>query len=101
MSSSHSFFISQGEYCVEKEGLIKYLFRKINSGNLCLLCENHNGKDMESGGAVRNHMLDKGHCSMNTDNYEQYKEFYDFSALKRQLGIPEAQGTLTLQSNHS
>ena len=30
-------------------------------------------------------MLDKGHCFMNTDNFDEYSKFYDFSQLLNEI----------------
>lgn len=62
------------------EGLIRYLAEKINVGLLCIYCENKKTKDFKSPQAVRKHMIDKGHCFMNTDHFDEYEEYYDFSS---------------------
>jgi pre-60S factor REI1 len=80
MQSVHSFFISEPGYCKNAEGLVEYLQEKVEEGLMCITCENKKTKDFNSGEAVRQHMLDKGHCFMKTDDgYEEYLSYYDFS----------------------
>jgi len=57
------------------KGLIKYLAEKINIGLLCVYCENQGTKDFKVAEAVRQHMLDRGHCFMNTENFDEYDKF--------------------------
>lgn len=79
MNVVHGFFISEKEYNTDTVGLLKYLAEKINQGFMCLYCENKGSKDFYSAGAVKSHMTDKGHCFMNTDYFEEYSKFYNFS----------------------
>ena len=94
MRLSHSFFISEEKYLTNLEGLLKYLAEKINIGLLCIYCDNQGTKGFKSGSAVRNHMviwilknfyelkinkqIDKSHCFMNSDYFDEYEEFFDF-----------------------
>jgi len=78
MRLQHSFFISDVKYLTDLNGLLKYLGEKIHRGCLCIYCENHQCKDFKSGEAVQNHMMDKGHCFMKSDEYDEYHKFYDF-----------------------
>lgn len=43
MSSAHSFFIADPEYCIDIKGLLKYLGEKIYAGYMCIWC-NETGK---------------------------------------------------------
>jgi len=79
MRLQHSFFISDMKYVKNLNGLLKYLGEKIQKGCLCIYCENHHCKDFKSGEAVQNHMMDKGHCFMKTDDFDEYHRYYDFS----------------------
>lgn len=85
MKNIHSFFISEQEYCTNKEGLLKYLAEKINKGLLCLYCENKGTKDFKTAASLKDHMIDKGHCFMNTDYFDEYSDFYDFSEQLKEL----------------
>lgn len=44
------------EHLVDRDGLLRYVARKIGVGNVCLVC-NENGKAFYSLAAVRQHML--------------------------------------------
>jgi len=79
MRLKHSFFVSDIKYVKDLNGLLKYLGEKIHRGCLCIFCENHHCKDFKSGDAVQCHMIDKGHCFMKTENFDEYYKFYDFS----------------------
>ncbi len=46
---------------------------------MCIYCENKGTKDFKTPEAVKKHMIDKGHCFMNTEQFEEYAAFYDFS----------------------
>jgi pre-60S factor REI1 len=79
MNIKHGFFISEEKYIDDKDGLIKYLAGKINKGLYCLYCENKGFHDFKSAAAVKSHMIDKSHCFMKTDNFDEYLRFYDFT----------------------
>ncbi|CAG8493003.1 10367_t:CDS:2 [Gigaspora rosea] len=82
MTRAHSFFIPEIEYLVDLQGLIKYLGEKISVKNLCLYC-NGRGKGLKSFEAVRQHMIDKGHCKIAYERDEDIMEvsdFYDFTS---------------------
>lgn len=65
--------------------MIKYLAEKINIGIMCIYCENKQTKDFKSPQAVKNHMIDKGHCFMNTDVLQEYSQYYDFSEKYKEI----------------
>jgi len=87
MQTSHGFFISEHRYCTNPEGLVKYLAEKINIGLLCLYCENQGTKGFKSAEALRSHMVSKGHCFMNTDNFDEYIKHFDFTEQFKELEI--------------
>lgn len=81
MSVKHSFFIPDAEYCVDVEGLLGYLAEKICRDFICIWC-NEKGRTFYSLDAVRNHMVEKGHCKMLHEGaaLAEYVDFYDYSA---------------------
>ena len=79
MRVDHSFFVSDIKYVTDLAGLLRYLGGKIHKGCLCIMCENHQAKDFKSGEAVQKHMIDKGHCFMKNDVYDEYIKYYDFT----------------------
>ncbi|XP_055639213.1 cytoplasmic 60S subunit biogenesis factor ZNF622 [Toxorhynchites rutilus septentrionalis] len=80
MSVSHSFFIPDAEYCVDLESLLSYLAEKICREFICIWC-NEKGRTFYSLDAVRNHMVEKGHCKMLHEGaaLAEYVDFYDYS----------------------
>ncbi|KAJ8683845.1 hypothetical protein QAD02_019637 [Eretmocerus hayati] len=81
MTTAHSFFIPDAEYCTDIKGLLVYLGEKIFAGFMCLWC-NDKGKAFRSAEAARTHMIDKGHCKMlhEGEALAEYAEFYDYSS---------------------
>ncbi|KAI8644359.1 C2H2 type zinc-finger-domain-containing protein [Parasitella parasitica] len=80
MSKAHGFFLPDIEYLRDRQGLVKYLFDKIQHEKLCLYC-NGRGKEWHSAAAACAHMLDRGHCKMaydESEDPEQLLKFYDF-----------------------
>ncbi|OQV20189.1 putative Zinc finger protein 622 [Hypsibius exemplaris] len=78
MSTAHSFFLPDFDYCTDPAGLIDYLGKKVTDGNMCLYC---NQRFQETTAAQR-HMESKGHTKM---GYEgefllEYEDFYDFTS---------------------
>ncbi|XP_058453496.1 cytoplasmic 60S subunit biogenesis factor ZNF622 [Malaya genurostris] len=80
MSVSHSFFIPDAEYCIDVEGLLSYLAEKICKDFICIWC-NEKGRTFYSLDAVRNHMVEKGHCKMLHEGaaLAEYVDYYDYS----------------------
>lgn len=76
MRTAHGFFFAEDTYLVDKKGLVKYLAEKINVGLMCIQCETQEKKSAE---AVKQHMMDKGHCFMSTDSFEEYMDYYDYT----------------------
>lgn len=81
MTRAHSFFIPDIEYLTDLDGLILYLSAKVNSGSMCLWCNEH-GKSFGSTQAVQQHMTDKGHCKMlfEDDALAEYADYYNYAA---------------------
>ncbi|KAH3549118.1 hypothetical protein KXW19_001803 [Aspergillus fumigatus] len=77
MRRSHGMFIPEKDYLVNLEGLIHYLYRKINEKSECLYC--HAIRNSPAG--IRTHMRDKGHCMIAFETEEEQIEigqYYDF-----------------------
>lgn len=81
MAIAHSFFIPDAEYCCRVEELLSYLAEKVCRDFICLWC-NEKGRSFYSLLAVRQHMIEKGHCKMNFEAaaLAEYVEFYDYSS---------------------
>ncbi|KAF7587830.1 hypothetical protein BBP40_006653 [Aspergillus hancockii] len=77
MFKSHGMFIPERDYLVDLEGLIHYLYRKINENSECLYC--HAVRNNAEG--TRTHMRDKGHCMIAFESQAEQVEigqYYDF-----------------------
>ena len=81
MAIAHSFFIPDAEYCCDVEGLLMYLAEKVCRDFICLWC-NEKGRSFYSLLAIRQHMIEKGHCKMNFEAaaLAEYMDFYDYSS---------------------
>lgn len=76
MKKTHSFIMLEPQAIVSVKKLLLHMAQKIQIGHQCLLCS----KLFKSPQAVQDHMMEKGHCFMNLDNFEiEYEDFYDFS----------------------
>lgn len=80
MTTIHSFFIPDIEYCTHVFELMHYLGAKIEEGFMCLWCS-ETGRRFRSAEAARNHMEDKGHCRILLEGLSlvEYSDFYDYS----------------------
>lgn len=77
MSRAHSMFIPEGDYLVDLNGLIHYLYRKITENNECIYCHTIRNDPV----AIRTHMRDKSHCMIafeTEDEQIEIGQFYDF-----------------------
>lgn len=77
MFKTHGMFIPEKDYLVDLEGLVHYLYRKINENSECLYC--HAVRNNPEG--ARTHMRDKGHCMIAFEKQDEQVEigqFYDF-----------------------
>lgn len=81
MTTKHSFFIPDIEFCSDMEGLLRYLGEKVSQGFMCLWC-NEKGRTFHSAAAAKAHMTDKGHCKMIYEGVAlaEYADFYDYSS---------------------
>ena len=82
MASAHSFFIPDLEYLTNLSGLLSLLGERIVVDNACIFCLKKS-KEFRSVGAVRKHMIDKGHCKIAYDTENErlaVSDFYDFSS---------------------
>lgn len=75
MKKNFGFKILDEEALVDKKGLLKYLANIIFKEFCCIYCDHQ----LKSARAAQKHMIDKEHCQMNEDFFEQYEQFYDFS----------------------
>lgn len=76
MLLSHGFFVPDIEFVTNIELLMDYLQQKVRIGLLCLYCDN---RTFRSPQATQQHMLDKQHTFVNTeDDEEEFAEFYDW-----------------------
>lgn len=81
MTTAHSFFIPDIEFCTDVEGLLQYLGEKVAAGFMCLWC-NDRGRTFHSMEAAKQHMIDKGHCRMLHEGLAlaEYTDYYDYSS---------------------
>ena len=82
MWRKYGFYLADGEYLRDPEGLVKYLGAKLQHGHIPLYesGENPNAKQFGSLHAVQRHMIDSGRCKMYYDgNEDEYADFYDYS----------------------
>lgn len=85
MEKKHGFFIIDKKFCIDLEGLYDHIAKKIFVKKLCVFCDNHKCGNFKSGMAVQNHMVDRGHCFMNGDFFEEFDDFYDFEEEEERL----------------
>ncbi|KAF9888657.1 hypothetical protein FE257_008415 [Aspergillus nanangensis] len=77
MFKSHGMFIPERDFLVDVEGLIHYLWRKINENSECLYC--HAIRNTPTG--AQTHMRDKSHCMIafeSEDEQIEIGQYYDF-----------------------
>eukprot|EP00796_Vickermania_ingenoplastis_P005968 gene5968-4277_t len=75
MELVHGFTIPMDEYCIDKEGFISYLSRKVN-GLICLVC-NEKTKTYYSLASLRDHMRECNHEKVPLTS--EYQDFYECS----------------------
>ena len=76
MKYAHSFIILDIDCLISLKALLYYLSEKIHSNNSCVFCH----QNFASAEATQNHMVDKWHCFMNSDDFDiEFEPFYDFS----------------------
>lgn len=79
MTKYHSMFIPEQAYLIDLEGLITWLYGKIQDFHQCLYCHKIKG----SAEATQTHMRDVGHCKIAFEAEQDMIEvgqFYDFSS---------------------
>lgn len=79
MEKIHGLFLPERQFLVDLEGLITYLYQKIQKHHKCLYC----GKQKPSVYGIQTHMRDKGHCNIPfLSEAEQLEvgDFYDFTS---------------------
>ena len=78
MKMSHGLFIPEQDYLVDFEGLVRWLWQRINDEPYeCLYCH----KTRSTAEAVRDHMRDLGHCKIAFEeevDMIEVGQFYDF-----------------------
>lgn len=80
MSNKHGFFILEQKNCSNIKGLFKYLANKIYKEKMCIFYDYHKCGKFKEPQDVQQHMIDKGHCCMNQDLFDEYDKYYDFTA---------------------
>lgn len=97
MEKNYGFFILEEKSCVDKKGLIRFLAKTIQIKHKCLLCTH----TFKSGRDCQNHMIDKQHCFMDAEDFDQYDKFYDFTEENRRVAqrIQEKFGHLKARDN--
>eukprot|EP00768_Dysnectes_brevis_P009604 gnl/Dysnectes_brevis/982_a1094_3011.p1 GENE.gnl/Dysnectes_brevis/982_a1094_3011~~gnl/Dysnectes_brevis/982_a1094_3011.p1 ORF type:complete len:490 (+),score=126.24 gnl/Dysnectes_brevis/982_a1094_3011:29-1471(+) len=76
MSSCHSFFVPARTYCIDLEGLIAYLQRKLSYGLCCIQCD----KSFRSLRRARHHMTNTGHHQLPALGVSlELRPFFDFT----------------------
>lgn len=79
MGRFHGMFVPEKDYLIDTEGLITYLWNKINDLHECLYC----GKVVHTTPGIQTHMRDRGHCMIAFESEEELIEigqFYDFTS---------------------
>lgn len=80
MARKHGFFVPEIERIIDLEGLMEYLHNKIYKQHVCLSCCSEAFRTQY---AVQQHMIDKGHCFMNTEKPQEYNKFYEQAKQKQ------------------
>lgn len=79
MLISHGFFIPNIEFIKDLSLFLAYLHERIRIGLLCLYCNNKGCHQFREFRALQQHMVDKQHCFLNTEeDEEEYEEFYQY-----------------------
>ena len=66
MRIKHSFFVLDIDCLISIKSLLSYLAEKVHLGNMCIMCN----KGFSDYHAAQHHMIDKGHCFMNVDDFD-------------------------------
>jgi len=91
MRVAHGFFVPEPAYCVDRDGLLRYLHEKVKLGHMCLNCNGYGRRERGANGearvfptarAAQAHMRDKGHCMLAYEegvDMHEYEPYYDFT----------------------
>jgi hypothetical protein len=74
MMVTHGFFIPDMEHVKSFEGLLTYLHRKVRELLICLYC--NSGYSFRSVSAVQQHMRDKQHCFLSSDDPKELEDYF-------------------------
>ena len=75
MMISHGFFIPDVEFVKDLGLLLGYLHERVRIGLLCLYCDNRGAHQFRDFQSLQQHMIDKQHCFINTEeDEEEYEE---------------------------
>jgi pre-60S factor REI1 len=79
MMIRHGFFVPDIEFVTDLTQLLSYLHERVRIGLLCLYCDNKGTHQFRDFLCLQQHMIDKQHCFINTDeDKEEYMEFYEY-----------------------
>lgn len=79
MMQTHGFFIPDAEFVKDLTGFMTYLHERIRIGLLCLYCNNRGTHQFRDFQGLQQHMIDKQHCFLNTEeDEEEYLDFYEY-----------------------
>lgn len=97
MEKKYGFFIIEAKSCINVQGLLKYLGELVHVQKKCISCD----QIFKSGRDCQQHMIDKQHCFMDPDDFEQYDPYYDFTVENRKVAqrIQEKFGHLKSHDN--
>lgn len=85
MMVTHGFFIPDIEFVQDITKFLAYLHERVRIGILCLYCNNKGTHQFRDFLSLQQHMTDKQHCFLNTDEDEdEYAEFYTYPAEESQ-----------------
>ena len=76
MRIKHGFYVLDIDCLISIKALLYYLAEKIQVGHLSI----YDNRKFRSAQAAQNHMVDTCHCCMNSEYFDEYEYFYDFSA---------------------
>ncbi|AFZ78981.1 hypothetical protein BEWA_018240 [Theileria equi strain WA] len=75
MEKQYSFYLPEKEYISDLPGLLRFVHDKIIEYNVCIYCN----RLFADHYAVLHHMVGKQHHKLNDDNFDEIRQFYDFT----------------------
>ncbi|KAH6719274.1 C2H2 type zinc-finger-domain-containing protein [Leptodontidium sp. MPI-SDFR-AT-0119] len=80
MHQTHTFSVPHQDFLFDLGTFIAYLSKLITTFQECLYC----GQTRDTTTAIRQHMVDKGHCRLADDaaGSEEFEDFFDFSDME-------------------